>query len=90
MTRIWVERGSGPRAPRDQRYDWAYLFGAICPARDAGDALVLPVADGETMSLHLAEISHNVRSGSHTVVVLDNELSLSRRGLVRSGAGVAL
>ena len=46
MTRIWAERGSRPRAPRDQRYDWAYLFGAVCPARDAGAALVLPVADG--------------------------------------------
>jgi anti-sigma factor RsiW len=57
LTRIWAERGSRPRAPRDQRYDWAYLFGAVCPARDAGAALVLPVADGEAMNLHLAEIS---------------------------------
>ena len=54
MTRIWAERGSRPRAPRDQRYDWAYLFGAVCPVRDAGAALVLPVADGEAMNLHLA------------------------------------
>ncbi len=43
LTRIWAERGSRPRAPRDQRYDWAFLFGAVCPARDAGAALVLPV-----------------------------------------------
>lgn len=71
MTRIWAERGSRPRAPRDQRYDWAYLFGAVCPARDAGAALVLPVADGETMNLHLAEISRNVMPGSHAVVLLD-------------------
>ena len=71
MTRIWAERGSRPRAPRDQRYDWAYLFGAVCPARDAGAALVLPVADGETMNLHLAEISRNVTPGSHAVVLLD-------------------
>ena len=33
------------RAPRDQRYDWAYLFGAVCPARAATAALVLPAAD---------------------------------------------
>ena len=71
LTRIWAERGSRPRAPRDQRYDWAYLFGAVCPARDAGAALVLPVADGETMNLHLAEISRNVTPGSHAVVLLD-------------------
>ena len=46
-------------------------FGAVCPARDAGAALVLPVADGETMNLHLAEISRNVAPGSHAVVLLD-------------------
>lgn len=71
MTRIWAERGSRPRAPRDQRYDWAYLFGAVCPARDTGAALVLPAANGETMNLHLAEISRNVTPGSHAVVLLD-------------------
>ena len=68
---MWAERGSRPRAPRDQRYDWAYLFGAVCPARDAGAALVLPAADGEAMNLHLAEISRNVTPGSHAVVLLD-------------------
>jgi transposase len=57
--------------PRDQRYDWAYLFGAVCPGRDVGAALVLPAADGEAMSLHLAEISRNITPGSHAVVLLD-------------------
>jgi hypothetical protein len=71
LTRIWAERGSRPRAPRDQRYDWAYLFGAVCPARDHGAALVLPNADAEAMNLHLAEISCNVTPGSHAVVLLD-------------------
>lgn len=71
MTRVWAERGSRPRAPRDQRYDWAYLFGAVCPARDAGAALVLPVANGEAMNLHLTEISRNVTPGRHAVVLLD-------------------
>jgi transposase len=36
-----------------------------------GAALVLPVADGEAMNLHLAEISRNVTTGSHAVVLLD-------------------
>jgi transposase len=71
LTRVWAERGSRPRAPRDQRYDWAYLFGAVCPARDTGAALILPVADSEMMNLHLAEISRHVTPGSHAVVLLD-------------------
>lgn len=71
MTRVWAERGSRPPAPRDQRYDWAYLFGAVCPARDTGAALVLPNVDAEAMTLHLAEISRRVAPGAHAVVTLD-------------------
>jgi hypothetical protein len=70
LTRLWAARGSRPPAPRDQRYSWAYLFGAVCPARDAGAALVLPHADAEAMNLHLAEISSQVRPGAHTVLIL--------------------
>lgn len=71
LTRIWAERGSRPRAPRDQRYTWAYLFGAICPARGVGAAWVVPKADAWSMNLHLREISHQVVPGAHAVVVLD-------------------
>jgi hypothetical protein len=71
LTRVWAERGSRPRAPRDQRYSWAYLFGAICPARAVGAAWVVPKADAWSMNLHLKEISHQVEPGSHAVVVLD-------------------
>jgi len=31
--------------PADQRYDNAYLFGAICSARGVGAALALPYAE---------------------------------------------
>jgi len=68
---VWAERGSRPPAPRDQRYDWAYLFGAVCPARGTGAGLVLPDANSEAMNLHLAEIERHVTPGSHAVVVLD-------------------
>ena len=71
MTRLWAERGSRPSAPRDQRYDWAYLFGAVCPDRGVGAALVLPTADAKMMNLHLAEISARVSPGAHAILVLD-------------------
>jgi transposase len=57
--------------PRDQRYDWAYLLVAVCPARGTGAGLVLPDANTEAMNLHLAEIGRHVTLGSHAVVVLD-------------------
>ena len=71
LTRVWAERGSRPWAPRDQRYAWAYLFGAICPARGTGAALVLPFANADMMNLHLAEISAAVAAGAHAVLTID-------------------
>lgn len=70
LTRLWAPIGSRPRAPRDSRYDWAYLFGAVCPERAVGVALVMPFADTEAMNLHLHEIGRAVRPGAHAVLVL--------------------
>src|ERR687897_1128548 len=53
LTRVWARRGTRPRAPRDRRYAWAYLFGAVCPARAVGAGLVLPYADAAATGLHL-------------------------------------
>ena len=71
MTRVWAERGSRPAAPKDQRYSWCYLFGAICAARGLGVALVLPHANARMMNLHLLEISAAITSGAHAVLVVD-------------------
>ncbi len=71
MTYIWADRGSRPPAPRDQRYDWAYIFGAVCPARGVGAGLILPEVNAAAMNLHLAEIARHVAPGAHAVVVLD-------------------
>jgi transposase len=65
--------------PRDQRRKWAYIFGAVCPARDTGAALVLPTANAKAMNLHLQEISSQVSPGAHAVLILD------RAGWHRSG-----
>ena len=71
LTYTWGLRGSRPAAPRDTRYDSAYLFGAVCPDRGVGAALVLPSVNIEAMNLHLAEIGLRVAPGAHAVVVLD-------------------
>jgi putative transposase len=71
LTRVWARRGTRPRAPRDRRYAWAYLFGAVCPERAVGAGLVLPYANAEAMNLHLQEVSRHVTPGAHAVLVLD-------------------
>ena len=69
--RQWARRGTRPRQPADQRYESAYLFGAICPARGVGAALAMPYADTEAMQLHLDEIARTVAKGAHAVLLLD-------------------
>jgi hypothetical protein len=71
LVRQWARRGTRPTQPADQRYDNAYLFGAICPARGVGAALALPYADTDMMQLHLNEISRNIAEGAHAVLLLD-------------------
>jgi len=71
LTYVWAERGSRPRAPHDQRYVSAYLFGAVCPARGVGAALVLLHVNIAAIDLHLAEISSQIAPGAHAVITLD-------------------
>jgi hypothetical protein len=37
------QQGTLTRAPRDRRYTWAWLFGAVCPARQTGAAVIMPM-----------------------------------------------
>ena len=71
LTRIWAKRETRPRAPRDQRYNWAYLFGAACPARAVTAAIVTLEANAATMTLHLEAISAAVEPAAHAAVLVD-------------------
>ena len=71
LTRIWAPQGTRPRAVRDYRRTSVYLFGAVCPERGIGAAVVLPLVNVEAMTVHLAEISRHVTEGAHAVLVLD-------------------
>jgi transposase len=67
----WAKTGTRPRQPKDQRYENAYLFGAVCPQRGTGAALIMPRADTEAMQKHLEEIAREVAPGAHGLVILD-------------------
>ena len=71
LVRQWARTGTRPRQPKDQRYQSAYIFGAICPARGTGAAVVMPKANTDAMQRHLDEISRRVRRASHAVLLLD-------------------
>ena len=70
-TRLWARRGTRPRQPADQRYQNAYIFGAICPARGKGAALLMPYANTEAMQMHLIEISRQIARKAQAVLLMD-------------------
>ena len=67
----WAPIGSRPPAVRDNRHDSVYMFGAICPAREVGAAIIMPAANTEAMNEHLAEISTQVQPNAHAVLICD-------------------
>ena len=96
QVRQWArapERGQG--SPADQRYDNAYLFGAICPApRRRGRPSCCPTPSADMMQLHLDEIlaqrrrrgaptlfSSSTGAGWHTTGKLDVPDNITRADL---------
>ena len=71
LTRKWARRGTRPRAPRDTRYKWRYIFGAACPARGTAAGLIAPYVNAEAMGLHLKEIAKAVAHGAHAMLIVD-------------------
>ena len=69
---VWAPVGSCPLMVQDNRHDSVHLFGAICPARGVGAAIIMPAVNTEAMNEHLKEISTQVAAGAHAVLVLDS------------------
>jgi transposase len=68
---MWAIKGTRPRVIRQQQFEYAYIFGAICPSRDLAVGLVLPAVNTHAMLEHLKVISASVPEGRHAVIVLD-------------------
>jgi transposase len=56
---------------RDNRHDSAHLFGAICPERGVGAAIIMPAVNTEAMNEHLKEISAQIARGAHALLICD-------------------
>ena len=62
-TRLWANKGSRPRAVKQQQFEYAYIFGAVCPATGETEALIVPHVDKGIMTRHLAQISQEQKRG---------------------------
>ena len=70
-TRLWAERGTRPRVVKQQQFEYAYLFGSVCPAKGVGEAIVVPWVNKDIMISHLEQISKATEQSRHAVVIMD-------------------
>ncbi len=70
-TRLWAERGTRPRAVKQQQFEYAYLFGSVYPSKGIGEAMVVPWVNKDIMIDHLAQISEATEKGRHAIVIMD-------------------
>ncbi|WP_158972432.1 transposase [Paraglaciecola sp. L3A3] len=70
-TRLWANKGSRPRAVKQQQFEYAHLFGAVCPATGETEALITPVVNKDIMRQHLELISKRTQPGRHALVIMD-------------------
>jgi transposase len=71
LSRVWAAKGTRPRVVRQRQFLSTYIFGAVCPDRDVGCALVLPECNSGMMQIHLNQIAENVQDGHHGIIMLD-------------------
>ncbi len=68
---VWAPIGSRPPMVRDNRHSSVHIFGAICPARSIGAAIIMPVVNAAAMNEHLKEISAQVAAHAHALLICD-------------------
>jgi transposase len=71
LSRVWATKGTRPRVVRQRQFLSTYIFGACCPAKDKGCALILPECTTGMMQLHLDEISKQVEEDFHAILIMD-------------------
>ena len=71
VTDVWARTGSRPRAVRQTRYEWVYLYGAVEPATGESAALLAPNVDTGTMNAFLRILDAERKPDEHFVLVMD-------------------
>ena len=53
------------------RFEYTYIYGAICPERDIGEAIVIDALGKAVMEQHLASIATRIPENHHAVIIMD-------------------
>lgn len=71
LSRVWASKGTRPRVVRQKQFLSTYIFGACCPAKDKGCALILPETSTGMMQIHINQISEHIEKDYHAIVLMD-------------------
>lgn len=71
LSRVWAAKGTRPRVVKQRQFLNTYIFGACCPDKDKGCALILPQCQTGMMQLHLEEIAKHIEKGFHGLIIVD-------------------
>ena len=71
MCHRWYTKGVRPPGRADQRYTFAYLFGAVEPGTDNAFALIMPEVSTEAMQVYLDSFAKTIAPDEHVLMVLD-------------------
>ena len=81
ITDVWARTGSRPRAVRQTRYEWVYLYAAVEAATGESAALLAPNVNTGTMNAFLRVLDAERKPGEHFVLVMDQAGWHRSRGL---------
>lgn len=71
--RIWAKRGSRPTAPVQERYQWLYVNGFVCPQSGETFWLLMPTVSLPVFEIVLREFAKSIGAGAkkHIIIVID-------------------
>ena len=69
ISRTWYLKGERPRLVKQQQFLSAYIYGAVCPAKDKSSAIFASEVSSEIMQIHLDCISKEIEV--HAVIIMD-------------------
>jgi len=70
-TRIWAAKGSRTQVVKQQQFEYAHIYGAVCPSTGQTEAFISPSLGRVGMRQHLQQISAATAIGRHAVVIMD-------------------
>jgi len=70
-SRVWAERGSRPRAVRQTKYKWVYLYASVCPRTGRTHEWLMPHVDTAHMNLFLETFGQALDPDVHAALLLD-------------------